>query len=87
MLEELWGVFFNSWAGKEKNRRDVTMQKGIVKFVSKDSASASWKQANQSIDVPVLCHKNGARLETGINCLKKKLVVLFIYIGFLKIGT
>lgn len=37
MLQEPCGVFFNSWVGKEKNRRDVTMQKGIVKFVSNDS--------------------------------------------------
>lgn len=43
MLEELWGVFFNSWAGKEKNRGDVTMQKGIVKFVSNDSTGTSGK--------------------------------------------
>lgn len=43
MLEELWGVFLNSWGGKEKNRGDVTMQKGIVKFVSNDSASTSRK--------------------------------------------
>ena len=33
MLEELQREF-NSWAGKEKNRGDVTMQKGIVKFLS-----------------------------------------------------
>lgn len=37
MLQKPCGVFFNSCAGKEKNRRDVTMQKGIVKFVSNDS--------------------------------------------------
>lgn len=33
MLEELQREF-NSSAGKEKNRRDVTAGKGVVKFVS-----------------------------------------------------
>lgn len=33
MLEELQREF-NSSTGKEKNRRDVTVGKGIVKFVS-----------------------------------------------------
>lgn len=84
MLQEPCGVCFNSWAGKEKTGGMLQCKRELLNlFPMTVNASTSWNSANQSTDVlPVLCHRDRDRLETQINCLQEKLIVLFIYIGF-----
>lgn len=77
MLEELQREF-NSSAGKEKNRRDVTVGKGIVKFVSNGLSVQILLKIRKPIYrcVPYAVLQKRRLSEARINCLPKFAVLL-----------
>lgn len=82
MLEELLREF-NGSAGKEKNRRDVTVGKGTVKFVSNGLSVQILFKIRKPIYryVPYAVLQNQRLSEARIYCLPK-FAVLFISIRF-----